>query len=59
MEMNSYEHTFITKSELSEEQSEKLLKKYQDIINNNSGKVLKTEKWGLRNLTKKLGKMLR
>ena len=55
MEMNSYEHTFITKSELSEEQSEKLLKKYQDIINNNSGIVLKTEKWGLRNLTKKLG----
>ena len=33
----------------------KPINKYQDIINNNSGKVLKTEKWGLRNLSHKLG----
>ena len=49
--MNNYEHTFITKQDLSESQSKKLITKYQEIIKKNSGKVLKTEEWGLRNLT--------
>ena len=49
--MNNYEHTFITKQDLSESQSKKLINKYQEIIKKNSGKVLKTEEWGLRNLT--------
>ena len=29
----------------------KIISKYQDIINKNSGKVLKTEEWGLRNFS--------
>jgi len=49
--MNCYEHTFITKQDLSDSQAKKLVSKYEDIIKNNSGKVLKTEEWGLRNLT--------
>ena len=49
--MNCYEHTFITKPDLSNNQAEKLISKYEDIIKKNSGKVLKTEEWGLRNLT--------
>ena len=52
--MNCYEHTFIAKQDLSESQNQKLIDKYEDIINNNLGKVLKTEKWGLRNLTYKI-----
>ena len=48
--MNCYEHTLIAKQELSENQNKKLIDKYQDIINKNSGKVVKTENWGLRNL---------
>ena len=31
--MNSYEHTFITKQDLSESQNKKIIEKYEDIIN--------------------------
>ena len=51
MRMSCYEHTFIAKHDLQENQSEQLLNKYKDIITKSSGKVLKTEKWGLRNLS--------
>ena len=49
--MNLYEHTLITKQDVSENQIKSLLSKYQDIINKNSGKILKTEEWGIRNLS--------
>ena len=49
--MNCYEHTFIVKQDKFENQSKKIISKYQDIINKNSGKVLKTEEWGLKNLS--------
>ena len=49
--MNCYEHTFITKNDLSENQAKKLLEKYEGLISKNSGKILKTEEWGLRNLS--------
>jgi len=49
--MNCYEHTFITKQDLQLSQAKTLVNKYKDIINKNSGKVIKTEEWGLRNLS--------
>ena len=49
--MNCYEHTFITKQDLSSSQAKVLVLKYEDIIKKNSGKILKTEEWGLRNLS--------
>lgn len=49
--MNCYEHTMITKGDLSEVDMKKLFDKYNDIINKNSGKVIKTEEWGLRPLS--------
>ena len=49
--MNCYEHTFITKQDLPDSQAKRLVSKYEGIINTNSGKVLKTEEWGLRNLS--------
>ena len=49
--MNCYEHTLIAKQDSSESQKKKLVDKYQNIINKNSGKVIKTEEWGLRNLS--------
>ena len=52
--MNYYEHTLIAKQDLTESQNNKLVDKYENIINTNLGKVLKTEKWGLRNLTYKI-----
>ena len=53
-QMNYYEHTLITKQDLSESQNQKLVDKYENIINKNLGKVLKTEKWGLRTLVYKI-----
>ena len=49
--MNSYEHTFITKQDLSSGQAKTVINKYEDIIKKNSGKILKTEEWGLRNFS--------
>ena len=44
--MNCYEHTLIIRQDTSEKQQEEVIKKYEDIINKNSGKLIKTEKWG-------------
>jgi len=52
--MNCYEHTLIAKQDLSESQNKKLIDKYENIINKNLGKVVKTEKWGLRILSYKI-----
>jgi len=52
--MNYYEHTLITKQDLQENKVKAFINKYIDIINNNSGKVVKTENWGLKNLSHKI-----
>ena len=52
--MNCYEHTFITKQDLETNQSQELINKYTDIIKKSSGKVLKTEEWGLRNFSRNI-----
>ena len=49
--MNCYEHTLITKQDLSSSQAKTLVSKYEDIIKKNSGKIVKTEEWGLRNFS--------
>ena len=54
--MHSYEHTFIAKQDLSESQIKKIIEKYKDIISKYSGEILKTEDWGLRNLSYEINK---
>ena len=49
--MNLYEHTIITKQDLSTSQTMAIIKKYEDLIKKFSGKIIKVENWGLRNLT--------
>ena len=49
--MNCYEHTLITRQDVSESQAKNLVSKYEKIIKANSGKILKTEEWGLRILS--------
>ena len=49
--MHCYEHTFITKQDLPSSQAKTLVNKYEDIIKKNSGTLLRTEEWGLRNLS--------
>ena len=52
--MNFYEHTVIAKQNLSQKDVDSIEKKYEDLINKNSGKVLKIEKWGLLNFKRKI-----
>ena len=49
--MHCYEHTLIVKQDLQENQAKTLISKYEDIIKKNSGKILKIEQWGLKNLS--------
>ena len=50
--MNCYEHTFIAKPDLRENQFQQLVDKYSEIIKKHGGKVLKTEEWGMRNFSR-------
>ena len=52
--MAFYENTIVTKQDLSEKDVKVLIKKYDEIIKNSSGKVIKIEEWGLLNLSKKI-----
>ena len=52
--MNCYEHTLITRQDSPEDENKKLVEKYEKIIKDNSGEIIKTEEWGLRNLTRKI-----
>ena len=52
--MNFYEHTVIAKQNLSQKDVDGIEKKYEDLINSNSGEVLKIEKWGLLNFKRKI-----
>ena len=52
--MNCYEHTIIIKSDSSTGHNQKTLEKYQNLINKNSGKIIKTEEWGLMTLARNI-----
>ena len=52
--MSFYENTLVTKQDLPESQLKIIKEKYSDLINSNSGKVIKIEEWGLLNLSRKI-----
>ena len=52
--MSFYENTLVAKQDLAKSELEKIKEKYNDIINNNSGKVIKVEEWGLLNFARKI-----
>ena len=49
--MNLYEHTIIARQDTSPSELKQLTEKYSKIIQKNEGKVVKTENWGLLNLS--------
>ena len=49
--MNLYEHTIIARQDASPSELKQLTEKYLKIIEKNEGKVIKTENWGLLNLS--------
>ena len=49
--MNLYEHTIIARQDTSPSEIKQLTEKYSKIIEKNEGEVIKTENWGLINLS--------
>ena len=52
--MSLYENTIIARQDLSEKELITIKDKYNEIINNSSGKVVKIEEWGLLRLATKI-----
>ena len=49
--MNLYEHTIIARQDASPSELKQLTEKYSKIVEKNEGEVIKTENWGLLNLS--------
>ena len=49
--MNFYEHTIIARQDTSPSELKQLTDKYSKIVEKNKGKIVKTENWGLLNLS--------
>ena len=49
--MNLYEHTIIARQDASPSEIKQLTEKYSKIVKKNDGEVIKTENWGLLNLS--------
>jgi small subunit ribosomal protein S6 len=49
--MNLYEHTIIAKQDVSPSQLKQLIEKYSKIVEKLEGDLVKTENWGLLNLS--------
>ena len=49
--MNLYEHTIIARQDTSPSELKQLTEKYSRIVEKNEGEVVKTENWGLLNLS--------
>ena len=54
--MPMYEHVFLARQDLSQAQVDALAESATKIVEDNKGKVVKTETWGLRTLTYKIQK---
>ena len=54
--MALYEHVFISRQDLTNLQTEDLIKQYSEILKNNGGKVIGHEYWGLKTLAYKINK---
>ena len=52
--MAFYENTIIAKQDLTDKELKSIKDKYNELINNSSGKVIKIEEWGLINLSNKI-----
>ena len=49
--MNLYEHTIIARQDTSPSEIKQLTEKYSKIVEKNDGEIVKTENWGLLNLS--------
>ena len=49
--MNLYEHTIVARQDTSPSELKQLIEKYSKIVEKNEGEIVKTENWGLLNLS--------
>ena len=56
--MRKYETAFILDPGLDEATLEKEIKKVEELIENNKGKIIQTDRWGIRKLTYRIKKKL-
>jgi len=54
--MPLYEHVFLARQDVSQQQVETMMKEYSDVITEGGGKVTKSEYWGLKGLAFKIKK---
>ena len=54
--MALYEHVFLARQDLAQAQVDALAETATKIVNDNEGRVVKTESWGLRSLAYKIAK---
>ncbi|MGE0855903.1 MAG: 30S ribosomal protein S6, partial [Hyphomicrobiaceae bacterium] len=54
--MPLYEHVFLARQDISNQQVEALTKEFSDIVTENGGKIARSEYWGLKSLTYKIKK---
>ena len=50
--MAFYENTILLRQDLAEKEIKSIKEKYNSVINETTGKVVKIEEWGLLNLAK-------
>ena len=49
--MNLYEHTIIARQDSTPSEINQLIEKYTKLVEKNKGEIVKTENWGLMNLS--------
>ena len=49
--MNLYEHTIVARQDISPSQIKQITEKYSKIVEKNDGDIIKTQNWGLLNLS--------
>ena len=54
--MNLYEHTIIARQDSSPSEINQLIEKYTKLVEKNKGEIVKTENWGLMNLSYQIKK---
>ncbi|GHC68832.1 30S ribosomal protein S6 [Limoniibacter endophyticus] len=54
--MALYEHVFLARQDLSQQQVDALVEQYKGVIENGGGKVGRVESWGLKSLTYRINK---
>ncbi|MCQ0990224.1 30S ribosomal protein S6 [Jiella marina] len=54
--MALYEHVFLARQDVSNQQVDQLVETFRGILESNGGKVVKVENWGLKTLTYRIKK---